>query len=67
MGSRIPAARLKAGMTQTPVGERLGQTQSFVAKIERGDRQLTALELRDICAILGVPVSAVLGGPPGLD
>jgi len=43
----------------------MGQTQSWIAKIERGDRQLTALELRDICEVLGVRVSALLDGLSG--
>ena len=39
-----------------------GRDQSFAAKIERGERQITALELRDLCITLDVDVSDILKG-----
>lgn len=47
-------AREAAGMTQVQLAERLGQTQSFVSKIERGERRLDVLQLRSILAEFGV-------------
>lgn len=41
-------AREAAGLTQVELAERLGQTQSFVSKIERGDRRLDIIQLRTI-------------------
>jgi len=52
-------ARSKAGLTQVEVSKRLGWTQSQVGKAERGERIITALELRDICRLLGISVSAL--------
>jgi len=47
-------ARESKDLTQTEVAERLGQTQSFVSKVERGERRLDIVELRAFCAALGI-------------
>ena len=41
-------------MTQIDLADRLGQTQSFVSKIERGDRRLDIVQLRTILLEFGV-------------
>ncbi len=41
--------REKHGLTQTEVAKRLGETQSFVSKVERGERRLDIVELRAFC------------------
>lgn len=46
-------AREKAGLTQVDLAKRLGQTQSFVSKIECGDRRLDIVQLRKVLLILG--------------
>jgi len=51
---------MKAGLTQVGVSAIFNRDQSFVAKIERGERQVTALELRDLCRVYKVPSSAIL-------
>lgn len=43
------AARKRARLTQGDLAERIGQTQSFVSKCERGERRLDVIELRAIC------------------
>lgn len=48
-------AREEKGLTQTEVAERLGQTQSFVSKVERGERRIDIVELRAFCSTLKVP------------
>lgn len=47
-------ARQNAGVTQVELAKRLGQTQSFVSKIERGDRRLDIIQLRTILAHFGM-------------
>jgi transcriptional regulator with XRE-family HTH domain len=47
-------ARERAGVTQVELAERLEQTQSFVSKVEQGDRRLDLVQLRTILAELGV-------------
>ena len=48
-------ARLAAGLTQAELARRLGQTQSFVSKCERGERRLDIAEVRAFCGALGTP------------
>ncbi len=60
LGASLRNARLKAGLTQVEVAARFGRAQSMIANIERGERQLTALELRDLCRIFHVSSSSVL-------
>jgi transcriptional regulator with XRE-family HTH domain len=35
----------------------LGQPQSFVSKYESGERRLDVLELRQVCAVVGVSLA----------
>ena len=48
-------ARTAAGLTQTELGERLGQPQAIISKCERGERRLDVIELRAYCEAMGVP------------
>lgn len=41
--------REKADITQEELAERLGETQSFVSKCERGERRIDIAELREFC------------------
>lgn len=47
-------SRIKAGLTQVQVADRLNQTQSFVSKCERGERRIDVIELRAFCIALGI-------------
>jgi len=40
----LRAARERKKLTQTMLAERLGRPQSFVAKVERGERRLDVVE-----------------------
>ena len=55
---RLRGARLGAGLTQAQLAERLGQTQSFVSKCERGERRLDLVEARAFCVAMGVSFPA---------
>ena len=46
--------RLKQGITQTELAERLGRPQSFVSKYENGERRLDLIEFLDIASTLGI-------------
>ncbi len=50
---RLREARRRAGLTQVQLAERLGQTQTFVSKCERGERRLDVVEVRAFCLALG--------------
>jgi transcriptional regulator with XRE-family HTH domain len=45
--------RTAAGITQTALSERLGRAQSVSSDVERGQRRLDVVQLRDILIILG--------------
>ncbi len=47
-------ARRDAGITQATLGKRLGCTQSFISKCERGERRLDVIEVRRFCDALGL-------------
>ena len=49
--------RHDAGLRQEDLAARLGEPQSFVSKYESGERRLDVLELRQITAVLGVPLA----------
>ena len=46
-------ARASAGMTQEQVAARLGRPQSFVAKVERGERRIDIAEFVDFARAIG--------------
>ncbi|MBI2818452.1 MAG: helix-turn-helix transcriptional regulator [Acidobacteria bacterium] len=49
--------RVEAGLKQADLARKLNQSQSFVSKYESGERRLDLLELRDICAAVGLPLA----------
>lgn len=57
----LKAARKRAGVTQIELAERLGNTQTFVSKCERGERRIDAVELVEFAEALGVPPQELLG------
>src|SRR4051812_7667320 len=52
--------RKNADVTQIDLAKALGQTQSFVSKIEVGDRRLDVIQLRTICRVLGTSLPAFI-------
>ena len=45
--------RRDANLTQVELAARLGQSQSFVSKMEVGERRLDLVQLRTVCVALG--------------
>lgn len=56
----LAESRRAAGMTQAEVAARLGTSQSFVSKYERGERRLDAIELLQVSRVLGFDVGESL-------
>ena len=50
-------ARQEAGLTQTELAKKLKQSQSFVTKVERGDRRLDIIQLRTMCQTFGLTLA----------
>ena len=46
--------RLDAGLRQVDVAKRLKQPQAYVSRYETGERRLDLLELRAVCAAVGI-------------
>ena len=57
----LKAARKRAGVSQVDLAERLGNTQTFVSKCERGERRIDAVELVEFAEALGVEPLGLLG------
>ena len=45
--------REAAGLTQTDLADRLGEYQSFVARLESGQRRVDVIEYLELATILG--------------
>jgi len=56
----LAAARARAGLTQSELARRLGKGQSFVSKIETGERYLDVLEFLRWCEVAQADACAVL-------
>jgi transcriptional regulator with XRE-family HTH domain len=49
------------GMTQTQLADRLGEYQSFVARLESGQRRVDVVEFLTLAEVLGFDAGKVLG------
>lgn len=54
----LRAFRERSGITQVQLAEKLGLTQSFVSKVERGENRLDIIQLRTFCHALGTSLPA---------
>lgn len=50
--------REKAGLSQMKLAEKLGQSQSFVSKCERGETRIDIVQLRMFCRVFGITLSS---------
>lgn len=53
-------SRIEKGITQAKLAEALGHPQSFIAKVENGERKLDVVEFAVIARLLGVDAGAVI-------
>ena len=58
----LRGTRRAAGLTQVQLAERLHGTQTFVSKVERGERRLDVVELRAFCRAMEVPFGEFVSG-----
>lgn len=55
--NRLKAARIEIGLAQQEVADKLGKPQSFISKIESGERRLDVAEIKKIATIYKKDVS----------
>lgn len=56
----LKAVRAESGMKQEQLAEKLGETQNFISRLERGERRLDFLEMFQLCEVLDIsPVEFV--------
>lgn len=53
-------ARKEAGLTQSDLSKKLNRPQSFVSKIEIGERRLDVIEFIEITQLLGIDPSEMI-------
>lgn len=58
--SRLRQARIKSGFSQSQVADKLGKHQSYISKVESGERRLDVIEVKKIAAIYEVDVSELI-------
>lgn len=56
----LVAVRKAAGVTQVELAARLGRPQSFVSKVERGERRVDVIEFCQVAEALGHNPSKLL-------
>lgn len=53
-------ARVAGHITQEELGKALGRPQSFIAKVENGERRLDIVEFVHLCRLVGIdPISII--------
>lgn len=53
-------ARVAGHITQEELGKALGRPQSFIAKVENGERRLDIVEFVHLCRLVGIdPVNII--------
>jgi transcriptional regulator with XRE-family HTH domain len=49
--TKLKQARKKSGLKQEDVAKKLGKTQSYISKIEAGQRRIDVLQLKELAAV----------------
>lgn len=60
VGRNLQRCRANTGLTQEQIAEQAGISTSFYANLERGNRCMSALVLRDLADALGVSADSLL-------
>ena len=57
----LRTTRERAGLTQVQLARKIGETQTFVSKCERGERRIDVVELRTFCQAFGLTLKEFVG------
>lgn len=58
--STLRNSRLEQGLTQTTLAKALGKPQSFIAKVENGERRLDVVEFIHLAKLLSIDPATVI-------
>jgi transcriptional regulator with XRE-family HTH domain len=61
LGAAVRTARMRAGLTQEDVAERIGMASEVYGRMERGQMLPRVENLRRLCLVLNVPPHELLG------
>lgn len=61
MGAAARAARVRMGLTQADIAERIGMASEVYGRLERGHMLPSVQNLRRLCMVLNVPPHELLG------
>jgi transcriptional regulator with XRE-family HTH domain len=61
LGAAVRTARVRAGLTQEDVAERIGMASEVYGRMERGQMLPRVENLRRLCLVLNVPPHILLG------
>lgn len=64
LGRRIRERRLARGLTQAQFGDHCELHRTFIGSVERGERNLSILNLRTIARVLRTPLAELFAIPP---
>lgn len=56
----LRSVRIDRGITQSQLAESLGKPQSFIAKVENGERRLDVIEFAAIARLLSLDPAEIL-------
>lgn len=60
LGDRIREFRTQMGMTQEELGQKCSLHRTYIGSVERGERNVSILKLRQIAKAMRTSVSALL-------
>jgi transcriptional regulator with XRE-family HTH domain len=61
LGDRIREKRLERGLTQDQLGEKCNLHRTFIGSVERGERNVSILNLKLIAGVLRIGLAELLG------
>jgi len=67
LGTRLRDRRAARGLTQAQLGEQCDLHRTFIGSVERGERNLSILNLRQIARVLRVPLAELFASPTPAD
>jgi transcriptional regulator with XRE-family HTH domain len=63
LGDRIRSRRVGRGLTQAQLAEQCSLHRTFIGSVERGERNVSVLNLRTIARALRVPLADLFTSP----